>query len=120
MGYFSENAQIDYVLYAEKISQNADIIEAYNDNKLAGFLCIYLNSKIAYVTYLIVDEKFQNCGIGSALIDKAIKMAKKRGYFSIFLECSKSNIKGLNFYIKNNFKFREERDCKYLMCTDVL
>lgn len=99
--------------YAEKITRNALVIEAYNNNNLAGLLAIYLNTKQAYITHIAVKPEFQRTGLGKKMIETAVKKAREKGFKNIQLECFDSS---LDFYLKQNFQIISQNGTKYLLC----
>jgi glycosyltransferase involved in cell wall biosynthesis len=101
--------------YASKIKNNAYIIESYFINKLVGILAIYLNSDTAYITHISISPKYQKFGLGSKMLEIAIKKTRELNYDEIKLECHKNNQKALSFYKKNGFKIEETNKDKYLL-----
>jgi ribosomal protein S18 acetylase RimI-like enzyme len=90
---------------ANKFTQFAEFHVAYSGNETAGFIAYYCHdeSKNAFVSMLMVREKFQRQGIGKAFLDRVIEDCKKLGKDRIRLEVDTDNAKGLAFYKKNGF-----------------
>ena len=52
----------------------------------------------------VIDEAFQRNGYGQLLLNKIIEESINLNSTNIVLEVNVSNQKGINFYLKNNFK----------------
>lgn len=52
---------------------------------------------------IIIQPEYQRKGFGTLLIDFIYKKAKKFGSRALVLECQNTNIKAINFYLKNGF-----------------
>lgn len=109
--------------YAEKMFINANNIEIVDENKIKlGMICFYSNdveSKIGYITLLVVDKKYSNSGIGSILIKYAEDYAKKNNINKMKLEVSKNNENAIKFYKKKEYKIVEESEYSYYMEKDI-
>ena len=53
---------------------------------------------------LVVDEKYQHKGVGSALIEKSFSYAKAKGFHSMQISAYAENKKALELYKKKGFK----------------
>lgn len=80
------------------------------DGISVGWMKLYDNKsqKRFYVSSLYVLPKYQGCGIGKNLMNKAEEIARQKGYDRIWLGVMKENIKALEWYKKNCFNFVEE------------
>lgn len=56
------------------------------------------------VTELWVSDEYQRQGIGHALMNKAVEIAKESGSRALVLETQSSNVKAIDFYFKNEFE----------------
>jgi len=78
-------------------------------NKIVGMVTILytfstaLNGKVGIIEDMIIHPQYQDQGLGSALIDYALKFAKSQGLKRITLLSDSTNIKAHRFYKKNNF-----------------
>ena len=90
---------------AQKFARLAEFHIAYSGNETAGFIAYYCNDETrnAFVSMLMVREKFQRQGIGKAFLECVIEDCKKLGKDRIRLEVDTDNEKGLAFYKKNGF-----------------
>ncbi len=80
----------------------------YEGDSLRGF-CIASN-KIAdayYIHLLFISDKARGHSLGKKCLDYAMELSKKHGYKRIELRCPLSNVRALEFYIKNGFRLRE-------------
>lgn len=90
---------------AQKYAEIAEFYVVYSETETAGFIAYYCNdeSRNAFVSMLMVREKFQRQGIGRAFLDRVIEDCEKLGKDRIRLEVDTDNAKGLSFYKKNGF-----------------
>jgi ribosomal protein S18 acetylase RimI-like enzyme len=77
----------------------------YCGTDTCGFIAYYCHddTRNAYVSMLMVREKFQRQGIGRAFLDRVIEDCERLGKDRIRLEVDLDNEKGLAFYKKNGF-----------------
>ena len=90
---------------AQKYAETAEFYVMYSCTETAGFIAYYCHDETrnAFVSMLMVREKFQRQGIGRAFLDLVIKDCNKLGKDRIRLEVDTDNEKGLSFYKKNGF-----------------
>lgn len=90
---------------ADKFSNLAEFYVAYSGTEICGFIAYYCrdNTRNAFVSMLMVQEKFQRQGLGHAFLDRVVMDCKSRGKDRIRLEVDTDNTKGLSFYKKNGF-----------------
>jgi ribosomal protein S18 acetylase RimI-like enzyme len=60
--------------------------------------------KRAYLSYLVVEEKFRNQGIGTKLIDYMSKYVIESGVTEITIYVEKSNPRAKELYLRKGFK----------------
>jgi ribosomal protein S18 acetylase RimI-like enzyme len=53
---------------------------------------------------LLVEEGFRRKGIGTVLMDHAVKLSKKRKARMLVVETQSCNVPAVNFYLKNGFE----------------
>lgn len=82
--------------YADKV-----LFIKTNQNKTIGFITLKLLAGKCLIDLVAIHPKYQNKGIGSVLITRAIKNFP--GY-QIIVGTEAENIKAVSFYLKNNFK----------------
>lgn len=78
------------------------ILAAFIKNKIVGFISIWVPDK--FIHNLFVSQDFQDKGVGTALINEAIK----RVGLPLTLKCVKSNTKAFNYYKSHNWKTEKE------------
>jgi len=94
--------------------------KVYYENQLAGYSKLILNlphslsysSSTAKFERLYLLKEFYGKGLGEALLNYNIKLAKRLEQKAFWLFVWKGNEKGLKFYKKNNFKIIGEHDFK--------
>jgi len=52
----------------------------------------------------LVKEGFRRKGIGTLLVDYAVKFSKKRGARMLVVETQSCNVPAVNLYLKNGFE----------------
>lgn len=90
---------------AQKYAEIAEFYVVYSGTETVGFIAYYCHdeSENAFVSMLMVREKFQRQGIGRAFLECVINDCKNLGKNRIRLEVDTDNAKGLSFYKKNGF-----------------
>ena len=53
---------------------------------------------------LLVKEGFRHKGIGTLLVDYAVRLSKRRGARMLVVETQSCNVPAVNFYLKNGFE----------------
>ena len=97
--------RLDFDLLFDKIDRYAFFCIAYREDVI-GYAAMYANdsqTKVAYITLIGVCQDWQNCGIGSSLMEWCVRIAKSRGMESIKLEVTCDNTSAQNFYKKHGF-----------------
>jgi len=101
------NSQVKSIeKYVEKMKNNAVIFEAWNDYELIGLVAAYFNNyetKIGFITSVIVSKKYQKQGIAKILLEKTIDFAKEHGFEKIQLEVHNENKNAIELYKKFGF-----------------
>lgn len=71
----------------EFIAKNGVLLGAFDKQQLIGFACIDGNviNGYANLAMLFVDNDYQRCGIGKALFQKIIQLAKDKGASKLFI-----------------------------------
>lgn len=97
-------AEID--TYGKKIFDKAITFEAWDGNILVGLLAAYYNNKktkIGYITNVSVLLGYQEAGIASRLMDKAILYGKRKNFVKLTLAMQKGNTQAIHLYKKFGF-----------------
>lgn len=82
--------------------------------ELKGFILWQSVKDEAEILTLVVDKKYQNSGIGTALLKAMITRLKEQGVSTLFLEVAQDNEPAKKFYIKHDFCFVSTRPGYYL------
>lgn len=113
---------VDIDKYVGKMFDNAHIYILKDKSIDIGLCAIYLNDirrKVAFITLLGLLPKYQSMGLGSKLIKNVIEKSKEEGFLAIELEVSKGNFKAKNFYYKNGFAIKEEREKSLILSKNI-
>jgi len=87
--------------YVEKLKNNAIIFEAWDNDELIGLIAAYFKNyetKIGFITSVIVSKKYQKQGVAKILLEKTIDFAKEKGFEKIHLEVHRENKNAIGLY----------------------
>lgn len=79
-------------------------IVAEDGGEIVGYGGITIAADTADIDNVAVAEPFRLGGIGTAIINKLIEIAKERGAKKVFLEVRVSNAAAMGIYLKCGFK----------------
>ncbi|MFH1729599.1 MAG: ribosomal protein S18-alanine N-acetyltransferase [Pseudomonadota bacterium] len=88
--------------------------------EVAGFIVLSFILDEAEIYNVAVHPSFRKRGLGQALVEHAIYLAKKKSCKVCFLEVRKSNKAALDLYIKQGFKLDTCRKAYYPDGEDAL
>lgn len=114
---FSQEAEFtpNPELQAQGLSQIIDnpeagyIVVAKEQNKIIGMVNVLftvstaLGTRVALLEDMVVSPEVRGQGIGSQILDYAIRSAKQSGCKRITLLTDNDNVSGQNFYAKHGF-----------------
>lgn len=86
----------------DKATQGEYILVALSDDKLIGFISVWLTDH--FIHHLYVDESYHNCGVGTKLLNKVIEEIG----LPLGLKCLEVNQKALEFYKRKGFVEKEK------------
>jgi ribosomal protein S18 acetylase RimI-like enzyme len=112
----------DIESYFFKLNANAEIFIISENCIDKGFIAFYCNNqktKIAFITLLLVNEKYRKQGIGYKLVNFVLKTAKERGFIKCNLEVLKENKKAYSLYTSFGFSIIEVKENKYLLSCNL-
>lgn len=95
-------------------------ILAEDDGTIIGYGGITIASDSADIDNIAVTGYFRNSGVGSAILEKLVDIARERGAKKCFLEVRVSNNAALSLYLKHGFKGAYARTRYYLDGEDCL
>ena len=93
---------------------------AEDGGEIIGYAGITLASDSADIDNVAVAEPFRSSGVGTALVEKLVEVAKGRGVKKVFLEVRVSNSVAMELYIKCGFKGAYARTRYYSDGEDCL
>ncbi len=107
-----------------------EITQSISNNYIAKLNSIPINNIIAYISFRIVcsemeilkiavSKEYRRIGVATYMMDKCYEIALNKNAETAFLEVNKSNLKAINFYIKNGYERYGER-AKYYKNEDAL
>lgn len=95
-------SSLGYEMIEEEINRNViTFLVEEKDEKIIGYISGFFLDGIGEIYNFVVDEAYQRKGIGTALLNELIIINNAK---EIMLEVDEQNIKGLNFYLKHDFK----------------
>jgi GNAT superfamily N-acetyltransferase len=95
---FSWNDTSQFKLYDfDKETENEYILVALADDDLIGFVSVWAADN--FIHHLYVDEKFQNQGIGTLLLNAVLDKFSHQ----VRLKCDERNKKAIYFYRQKGF-----------------
>lgn len=86
----------------------AGFLVAQKNNNVVGYIIFWIQkNNEGHIISLAVDEKYRRQGIGTRLVNSAIKILKKFNVKEVSLEVRKSNKVAIKFYKALGFKKKE-------------
>ena len=92
-------------LEQELTNENSHYLVAKIENQIVGFAGIKSVLDEADIMNIVTKKDKRNLGIGSALLEKLLNVAKEKEIKKITLEVNESNILAIHLY--KNFGFKE-------------
>lgn len=89
------------MLTNELNNKNVCFLTAKDNLKVVGYIGLYIYIDEGEILNFVVDKAYQRQMIGTTLLKKVIDTYQLK---KITLEVRENNQKGINFYLKNNFK----------------
>jgi len=116
------DSYVDIENYSTKIFDKAIRFEAYCENKLIGLIATYINEneKYGFITNVSLESEFHGKEISKNLLDKCIKYILELKFKKLILEVYSNNSKAIKFYLKNNFKIKNNTKDIFIMELDLI
>ena len=117
---FVEDADIHR--YIAKLGEKAEILSDSLEGRCRGVVAYYCNdftTRRAYISLVLVDPRDRGSGLGRALVDCVLGIAKRRGFASCRLEVAKHNEGAQKMYGALGFRLVESRPTKDLLEVDL-
>jgi ribosomal-protein-alanine N-acetyltransferase len=78
------------------------------NKEVVGFIDVKIYGKDAKIMGITVDDSYMEMGIGSALLESALELARKRGKSKVLLKVEQCNENAVNFYKRHGFNVKRE------------
>ena len=102
--------------YTLKLYTHADFFVCYNDDKIVGMICCYMNRPPeAYISHVCVDPKYQGKGVFGELFVLLKDRCLKNTINSIALEVGLLNVKARLAYERKGFVISEKTNRSYYL-----
>lgn len=116
----SVNNKNQILKLAEKFSKSARFIVAVDVRReeICGFTAFYcndINTKVSFLSMIIIRDDYQGKGIGKVLLDDCVERCKLEGMETFRLEVNCQNHKAISFYKKNHFKCIKKTETSYFL-----
>ena len=85
---------------------------AWQGDRIIGFCtlmirdCLWLQADVAYLCDFVVDQDHRGCGIGTALVEKVVEIARQRGCRRVELDSGFHRTEAHGFYERRGFEKR--------------
>jgi len=115
-GRFVQHVDMD--TYLAKLGEKAEIVSDSVGGRCRGFVAFYCNdmdTKKAFVTLVLVDPRDRGSGLGKALMEFVLSVARHRGFKSCLLEVSRRNQVAYTMYLSQGFHLVENRGEMHLL-----
>lgn len=88
----------------EEFGEKFHGIAAYIDDKCVGYALFYEQwNQYLYLDNLLVLKKYRKLGVGTALLNAGMEIAKSIGKLGIWLVCQDNNLQAMMFYFRNGY-----------------
>jgi [ribosomal protein S18]-alanine N-acetyltransferase len=93
--------------FVKELTQNrfAKYFICKMSRKIIGFLGLWIIFEDAHISTIAVAPPYMRKGIGTLLVEFAIKLARESGCDKLILEVRKSNADAMKFYEKMGFSY---------------
>jgi ribosomal protein S18 acetylase RimI-like enzyme len=102
-------ARIDEGEVRRRVSKGFVYFVAELKGKPVGFVDVKVRERSVYICGIAVDPRYEGRGIGSALLERAGKLAGSRGRPALMLTVKEGNAKALKFYMRHGFSVKARR-----------
>ena len=77
------------------------------------------NKDVAWISMLVVQDKFKHQGVGKFVVEFAIQYLKQRSYKQVKLHTTKDNLVAIRLYNKYGFRIVGKSKAEITMCKEV-
>lgn len=114
----SQKVNIDE--YTFKLYSYADFFICYDDDKIVGMICCYMNRPPeAYISHVCVESEYQGKGIFKELFALTKKACSIKSIENISLEVNKNNYNAQQIYTKSGFVYSSKTEHSMYMKLDL-
>jgi len=109
-GHFIQNVDMD--TYLAKLGEKAEIVSDSIGGRCRGFVAFYCNdmdTRKAFITLVLIDPRDRGLGLGKALTEYVLNVARHRGFISCRLEVRRENRIAYNLYLSQGFQLVEDQ-----------
>ena len=109
--------RVDLEQFAEKILSFGEVYAYCEEEKILGLIAFYANDKekrIAYLTYICVNEKNRVKGMGLQMMDWMRKVCMEKGMKKIRLSTNVKNKNAQRFYENQGYQKIESSADEYV------
>ena len=105
----------------KKYSEKAKVITIASDSNLVGLCAYYDNDpRIAFISMLVINRPFQNCGYGTKLLHEVIQRCREKKIPFLRLEVAGENRKAIELYMQNGFRLQNEIQGRVALQMELL
>jgi len=117
---FGRSLGFDMIYSDIKLNPYAYYFVLEIDNKVRGYISVWITFEVADIINFYVDKEYQGMGFGKMLLEFIIELCRLSKVQSISLEVRETNEKAISLYEKYGFKFSHKREQYYFDKTDAL
>jgi len=117
------SVRVDLENYAKKLAHYAKHFSCFENLKLIGVVCCYMNdlvSKIAYMSVTCIDPAFQRKRIGQKLTKMCEDEAINKGFSFVDLEIHSQNTPIIKMHKKLGFYIYRKENESFFMRKNLL
>ncbi len=109
-----------YSIAQSRFEKNSKLYAIKYNDKVIGFLMLLVNPPVCWISRIIIDEKYQNLGIGTKIIRQIIEEFSRKKRFSVIKAAvDKNNKVAQNFFHSLGFEPVEVIDDEVIFELDV-
>jgi len=85
------------------VSEASSVLVSEEEGRVVGIVVVRVVADEAEILNVVTDEAFRRRGLGTALLNAALALARSAGARRVFLEVRESNTVAWRFYVRMNF-----------------
>jgi len=103
-------SQVNIDVYAIKLNDLANFIFINDNLKTIGLLAYYISGEESFITSIGIHKNYHGKKLGQILFDYYIDIIIQKKIQKIKLHVHHKNTKAQSFYLKNDFKFENNKN----------